>query len=116
MYRTVLRRLSYTLIYSFSQSLLIGSHKAMRCCIVKFGIATGAHITDCTQLSKDSENERFESQFIIHGTIGLDCSARSPLALCIRPGGACVVGVHRDESFRGHDKGSALGKILCYCG
>lgn len=61
-------------------------------------------------------NERFESQFIMRGTIGLDCSARSPPALRVRPRGACVVGVRRDESFRGHDKGSALGKILRYCG
>lgn len=54
-----------------------------------------------------SENERFESQFIRRGTIGLDCSARSPPALHTRPR---VVGVHRDESFQGHDKGLRFGE------
>lgn len=39
-----------------------------------------------------------------------------PPALCTRHRGAWVVGVHRDESFQGRDKGSALGKILHYCG
>lgn len=83
----------------------------------KFSIATVSHITDCNQpFQRQSENERFEAQFITPGTIGLDCSARSPPALCARARGACVVGVRRDESFQGHDKGSALGKILCYCG
>lgn len=81
----------------------------------KFCLSTVAHITDCAQLCKN-ENERFEAQFIMYGTIGLACSARSPLALCIQPHGACVAGVHRDKSFEGHGKDAALGKILCYCG
>lgn len=87
----------------------------MLCCKVRHYYRSSYHRLHAA-FQRQSENERFESQFIMHGTIGLDCSARSPPALCIRPGGACVVGVHRDESFRGHDKGSALGKILCYCG
>lgn len=121
MHRTLL---CWLLFYSCSQSFLQRQSPSdgMLCAIPsegfqKFSIVSVAHITDCPQLSADRARiERFESQSIMPGTIRLDCSARLPPAPWARPRGACVVAVHRDESFQGHDKGSALGKIRRYCG
>lgn len=77
----------------------------------KFSIAAAAHITDCTRLCKDW----VKAPFIINGTIPRDCCTRSPPVLHARPAGARVVSLRGDESFQGHDKGPAFGRILFYC-
>lgn len=73
----------------------------------KFAAAGAAHIADCAKVwRKWSENERFESQFY-HAGEQWDEIALIPLTSGYQ--GASVVAVHRDESFRGRDKGPAFG-------
>lgn len=68
-----------------------------------------------TVFQRWSENERFESQFIRRGTIGLDCSARlTHLQLCTL--GPVLWASTETSHFRAMIRGSALGKILLLCG